>query len=85
MDTRENKKPAHSDMDTNEQTSKRTMEKFNQILSDYEEMFGTLPPIPKCGSYSTIADLMEDALIAKQPVKVEDILEAFENVKCDLV
>jgi len=48
-------------------------------------MFGELPAIPKCGSYSTIADLMKDALISKQPVKVEDVLEAFKDVDSDLV
>lgn len=72
-------------MATNEEKSKQAMNEFTQVLADYEEMFGTLPPIPKGGSYSTIADLMKDALIARKPVKVEDVLEAFENVKCDLV
>ena len=69
----------------NEKRSMQAVAEFNQVLEDYEDMFGVLPPIPKGGSYSTIVDLMEDALISKQPVKVEDVLEAFEDVKCDLV
>lgn len=72
-------------MATNEANSKREMEDFNQVLSDYEEMFGELPPIPKGGSYSTITDLMKDALIARKPVSVDDVLEAFSDIKCDLV
>lgn len=72
-------------MDTRENKSIESMNEFNQILEDYEDMFGELPAIPKCGSYSTIIDLMKDALIARKPVKVDDVLEAFENVKCDLV
>lgn len=69
----------------NENRSIDAMNRFNKILEDYEDAFGELPPIPKGGSYSTIADLMEDALISKKPVSVDDVLEAFKNVKCDLV
>ena len=72
-------------MDTRESKSIDAMNRFNKILEDYEDEFGSLPSIPKGGSYSTIADLMEDALISKQPVSVDDVLEAFKNVKCDLV
>ena len=72
-------------MDTNENKSIQAMNDFQKILEDYEDMFGELPPIPKCGSYSTIADLMEDAILAKQPVKIEDVLEAFKDIDCDLV
>lgn len=72
-------------MDTRENKSIESMNEFNQILEDYEDMFGELPAIPKCGSYSTIADLMKDALISKQPVKVEDVLEAFKDIDSDLV
>ena len=72
-------------MDTRENKSIQAMNDFQKILEDYEDMFGELPAIPKCGSYSTIADLMEDALLSKQPVKVEDVLEAFKNIESDLV
>lgn len=68
-----------------EKASEQSMKDLNQLLADYEEMFGELPPIPKCGSYSTIAELMEDALISKKPVTWDEAMEAFENVKCDLV
>lgn len=72
-------------MDTKEKNSIEAMNDFQKILEDYEDMFGELPAIPKCGSYSTIADLMEDAILAKQPVKIEDVLEAFKDVEHDLV
>jgi len=65
--------------------SEQAMKDFNQLLADYEEMFGELPPIPKCGSYSTISDLLEDALISKKPLTWDDVVGEFENVKCDLV
>ena len=71
-------------MDTRENRSVQTMNEFNQILEDYEELFGELPPIPKGGSFSTIADLMQDALISRRPVSVDDILDAFKDVVADL-
>lgn len=85
MDTRESNRNSMDNRASSENRSIDAMNRFNQILEDYEDMFGVLPAIPKGGSYSTIADLMEDSLISKQPVKVEDILEAFRDVKCDLV
>lgn len=69
----------------NDEKSISAMNRFNKILEDYEDMFGELPPIPKCGSYSTIVDLMEEAMIAKKPLTWEDIIDSFDDVKCDLV
>ncbi len=89
MDTNENKRESQRHMDTNENKNENrsinAMNRFNQILEDYEDIFGQLPQIPKGGSYSTIADLMEDALISKKPLTWDDVINSFADIECDLV
>ena len=46
---------------------------IEKIMSDYIKEFGTLPQLPVMVSYQIIADLMEDAIISKQPVNQSEI------------
>lgn len=49
-----------------------TME-IEQLTTQYLEVFGELPKLPIMVSYRIIADLMEDAIISKQPVSQSEI------------
>ena len=46
---------------------------IEKIMSDYIKEFGSLPALPVMVNYSVIKDLMEDAIISKQPVSQSEI------------
>lgn len=51
---------------------------LQELVNKYYEQFGDLPPVPVTYSMAEIADLIEDAIIAKRPISQDEI---FERIK----
>jgi len=55
----------------------------NKIIEEYEGLFGQLPTLPIMGNYGSILDIMQDAIIRKQPLTHDEVMEAFEGIPLD--
>lgn len=56
------------------------MDNLEKILDSYLKEFGELPILPKAVDYNLILDLMEDAVISKQPVTNDDIVKRLNEI-----
>lgn len=60
-----------------------TQSEAERIMDEYIKVFNQEPPLPIMGNYGVILDIMQDAIIRKQPLTIDEVMKEFEKIKFD--
>lgn len=52
---------------------------IEKLIDDYLKLFGEPPFLPQMASYEMFSDLIKEAIIRKEPLTPDEIMEELEN------
>ena len=56
------------------------MNKLDELLEQYFNLFKEYPYLPNGATYDMIQDLIEDSIISKKPITPKQVIEVIDDV-----